>query len=177
MSGVYVKFSCQNEKVVGESVDVSNNVFVHFSVCSKGQDAAFGAAAHCAAYVALACGLGACGENEEAQWRKRGVCLVDSPFHCFNHFGCHYALLAQFGLRGVGGEVRTYGEEVALHLGEPFFQFGVVSERHEQSDVRIELVDSAVRFEALVRFGHSDASNEACHAFVACLGVYVTFFH
>ena len=173
MAGNDVLLAGEGKEIVGETVDVGEHALVERIVefVLQPQDAALGTTAHGAADVGDAsCGRST-GQDEEAEGRELGIDRVDLLFECLDHLGGDDALLTEFALRGVGGQIGTDHEEGRLYVGEELPVVAVAYLCGKEADEGVEFVDGTIRFQAIATFADTLTTYERGLAVVAGAGI------
>lgn len=150
-AGQVVEVACEDEQVVGQTVDVLDDEGVDGSGGGEGDDASFGTAGDGAGHLGVAGGFGALGEDE-------AVLAREACFHEVDFFLKHEDVFFAEGL-GLplavffGGEGGADVEEAVLDGGEGEDDLGVGNVRgDDEAEVGVEFVDGAVGFEACAVF-------------------------
>ena len=131
-----VEFSCQNEEVVTEAIDVGDDLGIDFCpFFAEGEDAAFGPSAHGSAYVAYSGGSASAGQDEAAEGGQGGVDAVNLCFDGGHHAGGDDVPWPHVALAVVGGQIATHDEEGVLHLGEALQVVVIGAVGDEESDL------------------------------------------
>ena len=140
-----VEFSCQDEEVVAEAVNVCDSLFIDDgSFFDEPQDGAFGSSADGAAYVCYGCGTASSRQYETAEWGQGGIDAIDFFFHACDHLWGDDVVGSHLSLAVVGGEVASEDEEVVLHVGEELQVVRVGAVGDEESDLGAQFIDCAV---------------------------------
>mgnify|MGYP006988970472 CR=1 FL=1 len=129
-----VEFSAEDEEVVAQTVDVSEQVFFYWLACfGESYDGSFCSAADGAADVCLCTLRCALWQDEAAEGRELVLNAVDFCFQLFGGIRAYLSAL-RHGL-GVGGEVGSDDEELALYGAQECFVGCVWAEGYEQPQV------------------------------------------
>ena len=156
---VLVEFSCQNEEVVTEAVDVGYDVEVHgVLLLVECQYAAFGTATHGAADMAYGRRTGAAGEDETLEWGEGGADGINLLLQMKHRVGSDETVCVAVG--GIGSEYPADEEERFLYFGQYGGVVCVFAVGDEQTDLRVEFIHSAVCLDACAGFVHSLIAGE-----------------
>jgi hypothetical protein len=175
-SRLKVDFLSQSEEIVAQTVDISEQKWVHFAFLSNNVDATLGSPTDGATDMSYSSPPRSTGENEPAPTGLSFFSGIDSMF---------YPLHIVLGNTGATGtqvfvsrcKLGTDDKELVLDgkkRGAVVF-IGNVSQ--QQTKLGIKFIDSAIGLQTGVGFRYALSSNEAGSAIVAHTCVKMTFVH
>ena len=168
---VLVHFAREDEQIVGQAVDVGQQLGGDFCLGGQRQDAAFGAAADGAADVAQGGPAASARQHEGAERGQEAVQAVYLGFQRLHLRRLHHRSRPQGRPRGVRGQLRADGKERVLHAPEGGGVAFVRRVGGQQAEAGVQFVHRAVGFQADVGFGDALAAHQRGGAGVAGTGV------
>ena len=168
---VLVHFARKDEQIVGQAVDVGQQLGSDFGLGGQRQDAAFGAAANGAADVAQGGPAASARQHEGAERGQEAVQAVYLVFQRLHLRRLHHRSRPQGRPRGVCGQLRADGKERVLHAPEGGGVAFVRRVGGQQAEAGVQFVHRAVGFQADVGLRHALAAHQRGGAGIAGTGV------
>jgi hypothetical protein len=166
---IHIEFACQGEEIVTESVDVGNDVGIHFrTLLAQGKNATFSPSANRAANMTQCRSPASAWQDETAERRKRGVDGINLFFKVGNHVLCHLIAWTHLMLTHIGGEIASHHKELVLNVRQELAIMFVLAIGDEQSDLGAEFVNGAIGFKPGTSLADPLSANEGSFSLVAC---------
>ena len=166
---IRIEFACQGKEVVTQSIDVGNDIAIHFrTLLAQGENATFGTSANRAANMTQSRSPASTRKNETTERRKRGIEGIYLFFEVGDHLFRHQIARAHFLLTHISGEIATHHKELVLDVRQELAIMFVRAIGDEQSDLGTEFVNGPIGFESGTSLADPLPPNERSLSLIAC---------
>ena len=166
---IRIEFACQGKEVITQSIDVGNDVAIHFrSLLTQGKNATFGTSANRTANMTHSRCPASPWKDETTKRRKRGIEGIYFFFEVGDHLFRYQITRTHFLLTHISGEIATHHKKLVLDVRQELAIMFVRAIGDEQPDLGTEFVNGPIGFESGTSLADPLSANEGSCSLVAC---------